>query len=111
MKESRYNSSSRIKELVTVWASQASMKQRSGRAGRTSSGCCWRLCSEVFATSELLHHTVPEIVRTPLDELILQIGLLFEHVEMSMIIKMHQMLVVRVDVHLLKALNQTSSCQ
>ena len=78
MKESRYNSSSRIKELVTVWASQASMKQRAGRAGRTSSGCCWRLCSEDFATTELLHHTVPEIVRTPLDELILQIGLLFE---------------------------------
>ena len=78
VKESRYNSSSRIKELVTVWASHASMKQRSGRAGRTSSGTCWRLCSEEFATTQLLSHTVPEMARTPLDELVLQIGLLFE---------------------------------
>lgn len=31
VKESRYQSSSRIKELVTVWASHAAMKQRAGR--------------------------------------------------------------------------------
>lgn len=78
VKESRYNSSSRIKELVTVWASHASMKQRAGRAGRTSHGVCWRLCSEEFANEKLLPHTVPEMARTPLDELILQIGLLYE---------------------------------
>ena len=78
VKESRYNPSTRIKELVTVFASHASMKQRAGRAGRTSQGVCWRLCSEEFAENDLLHHTVPEMARTPLDELILQIGLLFE---------------------------------
>ncbi|KAL7537502.1 hypothetical protein ACHAXR_007857 [Thalassiosira sp. AJA248-18] len=78
VKESRYNSSTRIKELVTVWASHASMKQRAGRGGRTSHGICWRLCSEEFATNDLLPHTVPEMARTPLDELILQIGLLYE---------------------------------
>ena len=78
VKESRYNPATRIRELVTVWASQASMKQRAGRAGRTSSGVCWRLCSEEFAMNNLLPHTVPEMARTPLDELILQIGLLYE---------------------------------
>jgi len=78
VKESRYNSSTRIKELVTVWTSHASMTQRAGRAGRTSMGTCWRLCSEEFAKNELMPHTVPEMVRTPLDELILQIGLLYE---------------------------------
>jgi len=78
VKESRHNSEARIKELVTVWTSHASMKQRAGRAGRTSSGTCWRLCSEEFANTELLDSTVPEMVRTPLDELVLQIGLLFE---------------------------------
>ncbi|KAL7548858.1 hypothetical protein ACHAWF_012127 [Thalassiosira exigua] len=78
VKESRYNSSTRIKELVTVWTSHASMKQRAGRAGRTSSGVCWRLCPEDFAENHLLAHTVPEMARTPLDELILQIGLLYE---------------------------------
>ena len=78
VKESRYNSDTRIKELVTVWTSHASMKQRAGRAGRTSSGTCWRLCSEEFANTELLDQTVPEMACTPLDELVLQIGLLFE---------------------------------
>jgi len=78
VKESRYNPETRIKELVTVWTSHASMKQRAGRAGRTSSGTCWRLCSEEFANDKLLESTVPEMARTPLDELVLQIGLLFE---------------------------------
>ena len=78
VKESRYNPSTRIKELVTVWTSHASMKQRAGRAGRTSSGVCWRLCSDEFAKKSLLTHTVPEMLRTPLDELILQIALLYE---------------------------------
>ena len=54
------------------------MKQRAGRAGRTSSGTCWRLYSEEFANTELLNSTMPEMARTPLDELVLQIGLLFE---------------------------------
>jgi hypothetical protein len=79
VKESRYNSSTRIKELVTVWSSQASLKQRAGRAGRTNTGTCWRLCYEEYANKHLLSQTVPEMARMPLDELILQIGLLFEH--------------------------------
>jgi len=78
VKETRYNSSTRIKELVTVWTSRASLKQRAGRAGRVSEGVCWRLCSEDFAEQHLLPQTAPEIVRTPLDELVLQICLLYE---------------------------------
>jgi len=78
VKESRYNSSTRIKELVTVWTSQASLTQRAGRAGRTSEGFCWRLCSEEFAKQQLFPQIPPEMVRTPLDELILQICLLYE---------------------------------
>lgn len=78
VKESRYNSSSRIKELVTVWTSRASAKQRAGRAGRTSAGMCWRLFSENFSNTYLPSQTPPEILRTPLDELVLQVCLLFE---------------------------------
>lgn len=54
------------------------MTQRAGRAGRTSHGVCWRLCSEEFTRDQFLTSTLPEIVRTPLDELILQICLLYE---------------------------------
>jgi len=78
VKESRCNASARIQELVTVWTSQASLKQRAGRAGRTSAGVCWRLCSEDFCREELLPQTAPEMLRTPLDELVLQICLLYE---------------------------------
>jgi len=78
VKESRYNPSTRIRELTTVWTSRASMTQRAGRAGRTSGGTCWRLCPEDFAMEGMLDQTAPEMVRTPLDELILQILLLFE---------------------------------
>jgi HrpA-like RNA helicase len=78
VKESRYNASTRIKELVTVWTSRASLKQRSGRAGRTSAGVCWRLCTEDFCEQTMLDQTTPEMLRTPLDELILQICLLYE---------------------------------
>jgi HrpA-like RNA helicase len=67
-----------LQELVTVWTSQASAMQRSGRAGRMSEGICWRLFSEEFFNDVMIPQSAPEMVRTPLDELILQICLLFE---------------------------------
>ena len=78
VKESRYNSSSRLKELVTVWTSQASAKQRAGRAGRTCPGVCYRLYPKSFFDETLLEQGTPEMVRTPLDELVLQVCLLYE---------------------------------
>ena len=79
VKESRFNSSTRIKELVTVWVSQASAHQRAGRSGRTSAGSCWRLYSEEFCKNTLPSQTCPEILRAPIDELVMQICLLYEH--------------------------------
>lgn len=77
-KESRFNSSTRIKELITVWISRDSSIQRAGRAGRTGPGTCFRLYSEEFADTYLPEATSPEILRTPLDELVLQVCLLDE---------------------------------
>ena len=79
VKESRFNSSTRIKELVTVWTSRASATQRAGRAGRTGPGVCWKLYTEQFCNEHLPVRTSPEIVRTPLDELVLQCCLLEEN--------------------------------
>lgn len=78
VKESRYNSSIRIKELVTVWTSHASAQQRAGRAGRTTAGVCYKLYSRQFFERHLPAQTPPEMIRTPLDELILQLCLLHE---------------------------------
>mmetsp|Transcript_21322 Transcript_21322/g.29889 ORF Transcript_21322/g.29889 Transcript_21322/m.29889 type:complete len:1175 (+) Transcript_21322:40-3564(+) len=77
-KESRFDPSSRINELVTVWISLASAKQRSGRAGRTGPGVCYRLYSKEFAAEKMMLQTCPEILRTSLDDLILQLLLYVE---------------------------------
>ena len=79
VKESRFNSFSRIKELVTVWCSVSNAKQRAGRAGRVRKGFCWRLYSEEFLDSEMLEETIPEVLRSPLEETILQIMLTEEN--------------------------------
>ena len=78
MKEIRFNPQTRIKELITVWTSQASSKQRAGRGGRTGPGICFKLYTEEFARNHMPRQTSPEIMRTPLEELILQICLLEE---------------------------------
>ena len=79
VKESRYNPSSRMRELVTVWTSRASAQQRAGRSGRTGPGTCYRLYTEEFFDGIMPERTSPEISRTPLDELVMQVCLLEEH--------------------------------
>ena len=46
--------------------SQAAVNQRSGRAGRTGPGTCYRLYTEMAFKHEMLNMTVPEIQRTNL---------------------------------------------
>ena len=51
--------------------SQANSNQRSGRAGRTGPGICYRLYTERQYRDELLTATVPEIQRTNLANVVL----------------------------------------
>lgn len=51
--------------------SQANARQRSGRAGRTGPGTCYRLYPEKAYREELLPSTVPEIQRTNLSNVVL----------------------------------------
>ncbi|RNF19444.1 putative RNA editing associated helicase 2,putative [Trypanosoma conorhini] len=61
-----------ISQLVTVYASRANCVQRRGRAGRTRPGICIRLYSKKHF--ETVHDfQTPEMLRTPLDALCLQI--------------------------------------
>ncbi len=68
---SRYSSRSKVQQLPIEAISQASAQQRSGRAGRTSAGIAIRLYSEedFLARPE---YTEPEILRTTLASVILQ---------------------------------------
>ena len=51
--------------------SRAAANQRSGRAGRTGPGTCWRLFTETAFRNELLETNVPEIQRTNLGNTLL----------------------------------------
>ncbi|HEV7743055.1 MAG TPA: helicase-related protein, partial [Pseudolysinimonas sp.] len=68
---SRYSTRAKVQRLPIEAISQASANQRSGRAGRTSDGIAIRLYSEEdFAGRP--EFTDPEILRTGLDAVILQ---------------------------------------
>ena len=60
-----------LERLIVCPTSQASAKQRAGRAGRVQSGKCYRLYTESFYTSKMEAQTPPEILRTNLTTLIL----------------------------------------
>ncbi|HMI83141.1 MAG TPA: ATP-dependent RNA helicase HrpA [Polyangiaceae bacterium] len=72
---SRYDTRRKVQQLPIEKISQASANQRTGRAGRTSAGVCIRLYSEEdFAARPVF--TPPEIVRTNLASVILQMAAL-----------------------------------
>lgn len=59
--------------LVVTPISQASARQRAGRAGRTGPGKCFRLYTETAYKNEMLPTTVPEIQRTNLGNTVLML--------------------------------------
>ncbi|GLJ32503.1 hypothetical protein SUGI_0653990 [Cryptomeria japonica] len=60
-KQNVYNPKQGMNSLIVSPISQASAKQRAGRAGRTGPGKCYRLYTESAYRSEMLPTTVPEI--------------------------------------------------
>ncbi|KAM7139990.1 putative ATP-dependent RNA helicase DHX40 isoform 3-T4 [Macrochelys suwanniensis] len=66
-----------ILEVVPISKSEA--MQRAGRAGRTSSGKCYRVYSKEFWDQCMPDHTIPEIKRTSLTSVILTLKCLAVH--------------------------------
>ncbi|KAK0311662.1 putative ATP-dependent RNA helicase DHR1 [Friedmanniomyces endolithicus] len=72
-KEKRYDNATGVQTFEIDWVSKASASQRTGRAGRTGPGHCYRLYSSAVYERDFAEHTVPEILRTPLESTVLQL--------------------------------------
>lgn len=66
-----YNPKVGMDALQITPISQANANQRTGRAGRTGSGFCYRLYTEMAYRNELFENTIPEIQRTNLANTVL----------------------------------------
>ncbi|XP_074635335.1 ATP-dependent DNA/RNA helicase DHX36-like isoform X1 [Acropora palmata] len=75
VKEKTYDVQNKIACLQPVWISKASSRQRRGRAGRVQLGYCFHLFTKYHADT-LEDYQLPEMLRTPLEELCLQIKIL-----------------------------------
>lgn len=70
------SSSSFVMGLQTTWVAKANCVQRTGRAGRVRPGVCFRLFSRARYETAMKEFMIPELLTTPLEELLLQIKLL-----------------------------------
>uniref|UniRef100_A0A7N8XRU9 ATP-dependent DNA/RNA helicase DHX36 n=1 Tax=Mastacembelus armatus TaxID=205130 RepID=A0A7N8XRU9_9TELE len=75
IKETSFDIDNNISTLTAEWVSLANAKQRKGRAGRVCPGKCYHLYNGLRA-SLMDAYQLPEIMRTPLEELCLQIKIL-----------------------------------
>ncbi|XP_020094660.1 DExH-box ATP-dependent RNA helicase DExH1 isoform X1 [Ananas comosus] len=71
-KETSYDALNKLACLLPSWISKASAHQRRGRAGRVQPGVCYRLYPKVIHDA-MPQYQLPEILRTPLQELCLNI--------------------------------------
>ncbi len=72
MKEKFYDPHTKLSFLKTSYISQASGRQRKGRAGRTRAGVCFHLYS-VLRGRHLPEFQESELLRMPLEELVIQV--------------------------------------
>ncbi|XP_078524019.1 ATP-dependent DNA/RNA helicase DHX36 isoform X3 [Lissotriton helveticus] len=75
IKETNYDTQNSISTMAPEWVSHANAKQRKGRAGRVQPGYCYHLYNSL-RDSLLEDYQLPEILRTPLEELCLQVKIL-----------------------------------
>ncbi|PVV02796.1 hypothetical protein BB560_000672 [Smittium megazygosporum] len=71
VKEKKFDLKTGAIKYVVDWTSKASADQRSGRAGRTGVGYCYRLYSSSVFDNFFQKFNEPEISKTPIDQLVL----------------------------------------
>ncbi|KAK4833899.1 hypothetical protein QYF36_013054 [Acer negundo] len=71
-KETSYDALNKLACLLPSWISKVSAHQRRGRAGRVQPGVCYKLYPRIIHDA-MLQYQLPEILRTPLQQLCLHI--------------------------------------
>ncbi|KAL7791401.1 P-loop containing nucleoside triphosphate hydrolase protein [Trichoderma ceciliae] len=72
-KERNYDRISGVQSYEIGWISKASASQRSGRAGRTGPGHCYRLYSSAVYERDFQDFSDPELLRMPIEGIVLQL--------------------------------------
>lgn len=72
-KERRYDRITGVQSFEVGWISKASASQRSGRAGRTGPGHCYRLYSSAVYERDFQEFSEPELLRMPIEGVVLQL--------------------------------------
>ena len=72
VKQEKYSAKENISKMVIEFISKSSAEQRAGRAGRTGPGHCYRLYSSNFYDKWMIDHFEPEILRVPIENIILK---------------------------------------
>ena len=73
VKENRYDADRGLATLEEVFVSRAAARQRRGRAGRVRPGVAFHLVTRLAHDGEFDAYPQPEILRTSLEDLVLQI--------------------------------------
>eukprot|EP01063_Lacrimia_lanifica_P026477 TRINITY_DN3573_c3_g1_i1.p1 TRINITY_DN3573_c3_g1~~TRINITY_DN3573_c3_g1_i1.p1 ORF type:complete len:1288 (+),score=504.95 TRINITY_DN3573_c3_g1_i1:352-3864(+) len=73
MKGTLYTPDTNIASLENMRSPRSSAQQRRGRAGRCQPGVVYKLYSSIEWHQEMADHDVPEMLRTPVEELCLQV--------------------------------------
>lgn len=72
-KERRFDKESGVQSYEIGWISKASANQRSGRAGRTGPGHCYRLYSSAVYERDFVEFADPELLKMPIEGIVLQL--------------------------------------
>lgn len=72
-KERKYDRTTGVQSFEVGWISKASASQRSGRAGRTGPGHCYRLYSSAVYERDFQEFSDPELLRMPIEGVVLQL--------------------------------------
>ncbi len=72
-KERKFDRTTGVQSFEVGWISKASASQRTGRAGRTGPGHCYRMYSSAVYERDFQEFAEPEILRMPIEGVVLQL--------------------------------------